>query len=133
MVFRDAAMVILVLAMVITFLMTIASKKTMVFGWPENCRFRHRRPLGEHTGKLQKPEKPSDDAETAEMYIYTLSEKYLQHRMAGRPPTFAVSQPAAALRRRHFLPLQAIIALAASIPLHFSCQPANIQRPVIFI
>ncbi len=64
-------MVIFLLAMVITFLMTIAGEKMTVFGWPENCRFRHRHPLGERTGKLQKPEKPSPDAETAEMYIYT--------------------------------------------------------------
>ena len=34
-----AAMVILVLAMVITFLMTIASEKMMVSGWAENCHF----------------------------------------------------------------------------------------------
>ncbi len=82
-IFRVAATAIFLLAMVITILMTIASKKTMVFGWSENCRFRHRRPLGERTGKLQKPGTPSPDAGTAEMYIYTLSEKYLRFVSVG--------------------------------------------------
>ena len=79
MVFRVAAMVISVLAMVITILMTIASIKKVVFGWSENRRFRRRQPLGERTDKLQEAEKPSPEAETAEMYIYTLSEKYLRY------------------------------------------------------
>ena len=82
-IFRVAATAIFLLAMVITILMTIAGKKTMVFGWSENCRFRHRRPLGERTGKLQKPETPLPDAGTAEMYIYTLSEKYLRFVSVG--------------------------------------------------
>ena len=78
MVFGGAAMVILVLAMVITILMTIASTLKVVFGWPENRVFRRRHPLGECTGKRQASEKPSPDAETPEMYIYTLSEKSLR-------------------------------------------------------
>ena len=45
-------MVIFVLAMVITFLMTIASEKMMVSGWPENGCFRHRSPHGERTDKI---------------------------------------------------------------------------------
>ncbi len=52
-------MVILVLAMVITILMTIASEKMMVFGWSENGRFRHRHHLGERTDKLWMVRKPS--------------------------------------------------------------------------
>ena len=52
MIFSIATMVILVLAMVITILMTIAIEKMTVFGWSENCRFRRRQPLGERTGKL---------------------------------------------------------------------------------
>ena len=65
-------MVILVLAMVITILMTIAGEKMMVSGWSENGRFRHRCPCGERTGKRQRPEKPWPDAETSEMYIYAI-------------------------------------------------------------
>ena len=78
MIFRVVAMVIFLLAMVITILMTIASIRMTVFGWSENGGFRRRHPLGERTGKIQKAEKPSPDAERAKMYIYTLSEKYLQ-------------------------------------------------------
>ena len=52
MVFRAAAMVIFLLAMVITILMTIASTKKVVCVVSENCLFRHRCPLGECTGKL---------------------------------------------------------------------------------
>ncbi len=65
-------MVILVLAMVITILMTIAGEKMMVSGWSGNGRFRHRCPYGERTGKRQRPEKPWPDAETSEMYIYAI-------------------------------------------------------------
>ncbi len=71
MVFGVAAMVIFLLAMVITILMTIASTLKVVFAPSENRRFRHRSPLGERTGKLQKGETPSSHAETPEMYIYT--------------------------------------------------------------
>ena len=80
MVFRGAKMVIFLLAMVITILMTIASTKKVVFGWSENCHFRHRRPQGERTDKWQEAEKPLTDTETAEMYIYAISEKYLRYR-----------------------------------------------------
>ncbi len=73
-------MVIFVLAMVIRIVMTIASTKMTVFRWPENSLFRHRSPHGERTGKLQKAETLLTDAETAEMYIYTLSEKTLRLR-----------------------------------------------------
>ena len=73
------------LAMVIRIVMTIASKKMMVSGRSENCLFRHRCPLGEHTDKLQKATKPSPDAETLKMYIYTLSEKSLQYSPAVFP------------------------------------------------
>ncbi len=76
-------MVIFVLAMVIRIVMTIASTKMTVFRWPENSLFRHRIPHGERTGKLQKAETLLTDAETAEMYIYTLSEKTL--RLWGYP------------------------------------------------
>ena len=79
MVFRVTAMVIFLLAMVITILMTIASTKKGVFGWLEICHFRRRHPLGERTDEIQKPEKPSPGGERAKMYIYTLSEKYLQY------------------------------------------------------
>ena len=75
MIFSIATMVILVLAMVITILMTIASEKMTVFGWSENCRFRHRHPHGERTGQLWKAEKPPPDAQAPEMYIYAISEK----------------------------------------------------------
>ena len=51
-VFWGVAMVILVLAMVITFLMTIASEKMVVFGWVEKMRFRHRNTQGGRTDKL---------------------------------------------------------------------------------
>ncbi len=71
-------MVILVLAMVITVLMTIASTKMTVFSPSENSHFRRRYPHGECTDKGQKPQKPSLAAETAEMYIYAISEKPLQ-------------------------------------------------------
>ena len=71
-------MVIFLLAMVIRNVMTIASEKMTVFRWSENWLFRHRCPIGEHTDKRQKTERPLPDAETAEMYIYTLSEKTLQ-------------------------------------------------------
>ena len=74
-VFRVTAMVIFLLAMVIRIVMTIASTKKVVFGWPEICHFRHRSTLGEHTDKSQKPEKPPSDAQKPQMYIYTLSEK----------------------------------------------------------
>ena len=82
MIFGVAAMVIFSLAMVITILMTIASEKMAVLGWPENCLFRRRHPLGERTGKRQRAEKPSRDAETQEMYIYAKSEKYLRYGVA---------------------------------------------------
>ncbi len=49
-------MVILVLAMVIRIVMTIASEKMAVFGWSENGHFRHRHLLGERTDKLWKGE-----------------------------------------------------------------------------
>ena len=52
-VFGITAMVIFLLAMVITFLMTIASEKKVVSGPSENTRFRHRHPLGKRTGKRQ--------------------------------------------------------------------------------
>ena len=55
-VFRIAAMVIFLLAMVITILMTIASAKMMVSGWTENGHLSHRRPFGGRTGKRQKAE-----------------------------------------------------------------------------
>ena len=100
MVFGVAAMVILVLAMVITILMTIASTEMTVFGWSENCRFRHRRPLGERTDKLQKPEKPSPDAETREMYIYAISEKTLQYRAVGPNVLLYLSEHFAPPERR---------------------------------
>ncbi len=61
MIFGVAAMVIFLLAMVITFLMTIASTLKVVFRWSENGLFRHRCTLGERTGKRQKAEKPSPD------------------------------------------------------------------------
>ena len=51
-VFWGAAMVILVLAMVITFLKTIASEKMVVFGWAEKMRFWHRNTQGGRTDKL---------------------------------------------------------------------------------
>ena len=75
------AMVIFVPAMVITILMTIASEKMMVFGWSENGGFSHRCPFGKCTGKLQKPETPSSEADGPEMYIYALSEKSLRYRL----------------------------------------------------
>ena len=90
-------MVIFVLAMVITILMTIVSEKMAVFGWSENCHFRHRCPLGRRTGKLWKPLKPLPDAETPEMYIYTLLEKYLRCEAAAikvQAPRPAVCGPA---------------------------------------
>ena len=85
MVFRVAAMVIFLLAMVITILMTIASIKKVVFGWSENCRFCHRRTLGWRTDKLWKAEKPPPDAQTPEMYIYAISEKSLRFRPEHYP------------------------------------------------
>ena len=80
MVFRGAAMVIFALAMVIPFLMTIASTKKVVFEWYENSQFHYRRPFGERTDKIWKPQTPSPECETPKMYIYTLSEKSLQYR-----------------------------------------------------
>ena len=59
MIFGVAKMVIFSLAMVITILKTVASTLKVVFGWSENCRFPHRCPLGERTGKRQKTETPS--------------------------------------------------------------------------
>ena len=73
-------MVILVLAMVIRIVMTIASEKMVVFGWSENGHFRHRHLLGERTDKVQKTETASPNAKRAEMNIYTLSEKTLQQQ-----------------------------------------------------
>ena len=77
-----AAMVILVLAMVITIIMTIASTKMTVSGGLRMPVFDITAPQGERTDKRQELETPLPDAETAEMYIYTLSEKYLRYGMA---------------------------------------------------
>lgn len=84
----------LMLAMVITILMTIASIKKTVFGWSENCHFRHRHPLGGRTDKRQKAERPSPEAERPEIYIYTFSENTLRYPSANYPPALAVRKPA---------------------------------------
>ena len=73
-------MVIFQLAMVITFLMTIASTRMDVFRVAIFCLFHHHCPYGERTDELQKPQMPSPDGETTEMYIYTFSEKYLRYQ-----------------------------------------------------
>ena len=86
-------MVIFVLAMVITILMTIASTKKVVFGWPENSLFCHRCPLSECTDKVQLSPKPSPDAERPKMYIYTFSEKTLRCSMADYPSALAHREP----------------------------------------
>lgn len=93
-VFGVTKMVIFLLAMVITILMTIASIKKTVFGWSENCHFRHRHPLGGRTDKRQKAERPSPEAERPEMYIYTFSENTLRYPSANYPPALAVRKPA---------------------------------------
>ncbi len=100
-------MVIFVLAMVITILMTIASTLKVVFGWSENCHFRHRHTLGERTDKGEKPLKPSLSGQTPEMYIYTLSEKTLRSRFADRKSALASWEPFLPFYPFTFLPFKA--------------------------